>query len=174
MLIIMAGLPGSGKSRIATEISAALDGIVLDKDRLRAALFPPKAIEYSTSQDDFCMQLLYQTAAYLLENNPQRTVIIDGRPFAHAYQVNDLAFFFHTRGIPYRLIECVCSDEIARQRLEQDLAQSAHRATNRDYRLYLELKRRWMPIPPPKLVLDTGRPLKECLADCLAFLRSAD
>jgi predicted kinase len=42
MLIAMAGLPGSGKSTLATCLEPRLGAVVLDKDRVRAALFPPR------------------------------------------------------------------------------------------------------------------------------------
>jgi predicted kinase len=57
MLVVMAGLPGTGKSRLATGLAQALPGVILDKDRIRAALFPPEEIEYSLPQDNFCMQI---------------------------------------------------------------------------------------------------------------------
>src|SRR5947209_2269421 len=46
MLIAMAGLPGTGKSTLARQMARALSGVVLDKDVIRAALFPPALVEY--------------------------------------------------------------------------------------------------------------------------------
>src|SRR5262245_27920071 len=45
MLIMMAGLQGSGKSTLARHLADALPGIVLNKDTIRAALFPPALLE---------------------------------------------------------------------------------------------------------------------------------
>ena len=53
-------------------------------------------------------------------------------------------------GTPLKIIECVCSDETARQHLA-DSGQS-HPAGNRNYQLYLELKARYEPIRLPRLV----------------------
>jgi predicted kinase len=39
-LVIMAGLPGTGKSTISRVLAAEVGGLVLDKDNVRAALFP--------------------------------------------------------------------------------------------------------------------------------------
>jgi predicted kinase len=57
MLIAMAGLPGTGKSTLAHHLADACASIVLDKDSIRAALFPIDQVEYSTRQDDFCFKL---------------------------------------------------------------------------------------------------------------------
>ena len=60
--VIMAGLPGTGKTALAEALSKRLGGIVLSKDKVRAALFPPGAISYSGGQNDFCMSVLLMAA----------------------------------------------------------------------------------------------------------------
>src|SRR5436305_8496198 len=90
MLIAMAGLPATGKSALADRLAAALGGVVLNKDRVRAALFPPPALDYSAEQDDLCMRAIYRAAAYTLRTSPGVAVIIDGRTFSRAAQLPDL------------------------------------------------------------------------------------
>src|SRR5260221_5588941 len=99
MLIAMAGLPGTGKSTLARHLADACAGIVLDKDSIRAALFPSAQIEYSTRQDDFCMSIMFQVATYMLRNDPSQHVILDGRTFSPTYQapaLDQLAAELHT------------------------------------------------------------------------------
>jgi predicted kinase len=172
VLIVMAGLPGTGKSTLAVRLAAALGGVVLDKDRVRAALFPPPALDHSATQDDLCMAAIYQAAAHILTASPPRAVILDGRTFLRASHRHALFAWAASLGETPRLIECVCADEVARARLEGDLARGAHPARNRTYALYLEVKARAEPIPLPHLVLDTGEvPLEECVGRCLAHVR---
>jgi adenylylsulfate kinase len=171
VLIAMAGLPGTGKSRLARALAEALGGVVLDKDTIRAALFPPAEIEYSTAQDDFCLAIMLEVAEYLFHKQPRRLVILDGRPFGRRYQRADITRFAVERDIPAGFIECVCSDETARARLEQDAAASEHPAANRDYALYQQLKARFEPIEEAKLLVDTDQPFDACLACCLAYVR---
>src|SRR5262249_39463493 len=52
VLVAMAGLPGSGKSTLAACLERELGAVVLDKDRVRAALFPPRVLDYSAAQDE--------------------------------------------------------------------------------------------------------------------------
>jgi hypothetical protein len=82
MIVLMAGLPGSGKSTLARELAWRTSGRVLSKDDFRHALFAPEEIEYSTRQDDFCLELMLQTAGYLLTRDPARIIFLDGRPFS--------------------------------------------------------------------------------------------
>jgi len=89
MLIAMAGLPGTGKSTLAARLAAALDAVVLSKDAVRAALFPPPVRDYSTAQDNLVMEVIFKAAAYTFRTRSQQVVIIDGRTFLRTYQVRD-------------------------------------------------------------------------------------
>src|SRR5947208_14633057 len=111
MLIAMAGLPGTGKSTLAQNLADVYSGIVLDKDSIRAALFPIDLIEYSTRQDDFCMSIMFQVASYIIGDGPSGHVILDGRTFSHRYQVAALEQLAEVLNVPLKIIECVCSDE---------------------------------------------------------------
>jgi len=168
----MAGLPGTGKSALAKGLAARLPAVILDKDPIRAALFPPPLLEYSTQQDDFCMGVMLQVAEYILQKEPTRAVILDGRTFSRRYQVEKVAELATKLGQRLAILECVCSDEIARQRLEQDVTQGAHLAQNRNFALYLAIKARFEPIERPKLVIDTDGELRTCVEASLAYLRS--
>src|SRR5437660_12890454 len=85
MIVIMAGLPGTGKSTLARALAQRLPGAVLDKDAIRAALFQPAHVEYSSVQDDFCQEIMLQTAAYLLAKDAELHVLLDGRTFSRRY-----------------------------------------------------------------------------------------
>jgi predicted kinase len=170
MLIAMAGLPGTGKSSLARQLARDLSGVILNKDEIRAALFPPSWIEYSTKQDDFCMSILFQVASYLLSENPNRYVILDGRTFSYRYQVLELDQAAEKLNIPLKIIECVCSDETARRRLERDVPEGRHPADNRDYALYLSIKARFEPIREPKLVVNTDNDFADCVKLCISYI----
>jgi predicted kinase len=172
MLIAMAGLPGTGKSTLARSIASALSAIVLDKDTIRAALFPPQLVEYSTEQDDFCMSVIFQVASYIVQKDAQQHVILDGRTFSRLYQVLTLQELAAQLRTPLKIIECFCSDNTARQRLTTTtITNTQHPADNRNYALYLAIKARFEPIPEPKLLVDTDNGPAQCLAACLSYIQ---
>ena len=169
--MLMAGLPGTGKSALARAIVRNVDGVVLDKDVVRAALFHESLIAYSTTQDDFVIQVMLSTAEYLLRDNPQLVVFLDGRPFSQKYQVDAIVSYAEQIGAAWRVVECVCPEELALQRIQEDKGQ--HVAKNRDAALYQVVKDKFEVIIRPKLVVDTSAALEvnakkveEYLGDC--------
>jgi predicted kinase len=171
MIVLMAGLPGTGKSTLARVLADHTTGRVLGKDEIRHAIFLPSEIEYSSRQDDFCLRVMMETAGCLFERDRGRVVFLDGRPFSRRYQIENVVGAAESLGQPWRILECVCSEETARKRLAADAA--AHPAGNRNFHLYLEVKARFEAITHAKTVIDTERPVEVCVKEALAALRSS-
>ena len=171
MIVAMAGLPGAGKSTLARALAPRLAAVVLDKDRIRDSLFGPLHVDYNREQDDFCVDVMYRTTRWLVHRDPATVVILDGRNYAHADQIATLRQMAADLDEPLRVIECRCDGEMALARIEEDRAAGRHPAANRDAALYRKLQAAADPISQPKLVIDTGRPVADCVADCLAHLR---
>ena len=167
MLVLMAGLPGTGKSTLSRMLAAELGGTVIDKDQVRASLFAPPDIEYSTEQDDFCMAVMLKVAGYLLRKDPVRLIFFDGRTFSRNYQLKRVIGFAEAIGDPWRILECTCREETARRRLSDD---PTHIAANRNFELYKKIKARFEPITMPKTVIDTDQPLEACVQLATAAL----
>ena len=169
MLVLMAGLPGAGKSTLSRALATELGGTVIDKDTVRAALFTPPDIEYSTEQDDFCMAVMLKVAGYLFRKDPARIVFLDGRTFSRTYQLKRATGFAEAITQPWRILECICSESSARKRLSND---STHLAGNRNFDLYVQVKARFEEITFPKTLIDTDQPIETCIQLAAAALAS--
>jgi predicted kinase len=171
MIVLMAGLPGTGKTALANELAARTSGRIVSKDEIRHAIFAPDEIEYSSQQDDFCMELMIETAGYLLRRNPSRIIFLDGRTFSRRYQIENALAAATSLHQPWRILECVCSETAASQRLAVDVQAGAHHAGNRNFELYIDVKTRFETITHAKTVIDTDQPLEVCIQQALVALR---
>lgn len=164
MMVMMAGLPGTGKSTLARAAAERLPASrIVSKDDLRAALLDPARDPYSPAQNDFLLELMLATARYWLGSGVQ-TVFLDGRTFSRTYQRQRV----HALGLPVLTVECVCPRPLALARIAAD---SQHLAVDRDAALYDRVRAEFEPIAEPKLVLDTSQPLHQCLDHLIAALR---
>jgi len=167
MIVLMAGLPGTGKTTLARELARCTQGALLSKDEIRAALFSPDDVEYSVRQDDFVIEIMLEAARFLLQKDPARKIFLDGRTFSRQYQIDRVLQFARELAQPWTIIECACSDESARRRLDLE-PNPSHPAHNRTFALYLEVKARFEPITYPKTVISTDQPLEQSIEQALA------
>ena len=170
MIVIMAGLPGTGKSTLAQALARRLSGSVLDKDIIRAALFQPAHVEYSLVQDDFCQEIMLQTAAYLQDKDAEHWVLLDGRTFSRRYQRQRVIEFCSQVRTDWAVLECVCGEQTALGRLTEALTANTHLAANRTPELYRKIREAWEPIDEPKLIIDTDANIDSCVDQALRYL----
>jgi predicted kinase len=169
MIVVMAGLPGTGKSTLSRALAEETGGIVLNKDILRADLFPEAFVEYSIPQDDFVQDLMQRTAEYLLTRHSELTVFFDGRTFSRRYQIERVISLAEKLGTPWRIIECVCSESAAERRIQQG---KQHPARNRSIDLYRKIRDQFQGIERPKLLLNTDDTFATSFAAARAYLKA--
>jgi len=162
-IFALAGLPGTGKSALARELATRLGAPLLDKDRVRAALFAPGEIEYSREQDDLVIECVYRAVEFHARRGAA-AVVLDGRTYTRREQVEALLALARRTGSELVLVECVAEAAVVRARLERDARAGTHPARNRSVELYERLRREAEPIAGEKLVLSTDGTSPEDLA----------
>lgn len=170
MIVVLRGVPGSGKSTLARAIAPRLNAVILDKDSLRACVFPGDTVEYTTTQDDFVISLMLQAARYHLERRPRRPIFIDGRVFAVASQVEVVRQFAVEANTEFRVIECMCSRDSALRGIQADESSGTHLAKNRNAALLDAQLAKWEPVPYATIRIDTEKSLDDCAAAAITAL----
>ena len=170
--VIFAGLPGTGKSTLARAMAERLGAAILDKDRVRGALFPDALTDYSAEQDQLCMRAIVEAAAYLTERRQVKYIFFDGRTFSTRAQIEDLLLAAKRAGARWRILHVTCADAVAEQRLACN--DPGHPAKNRDPALYRRIRQHFEPILQPKLQVDTTLGVDRQLLAVEAYLAAKE
>lgn len=169
MIIAFAGLPGSGKSYFAHVLAERYKRfVVLDKDIVRSVLFPGTLTEYSSTQDDFCIDVILRSADMIIKRNPEMHIVIDGRTFSKRSQVTQVCRAAERMGIAYKFVQFVCDEETIKKRLE--IQAHTHVAKNRDYALYRRIKEESEPLSIPHLTLSSDETQEEKIRKFLEYI----
>lgn len=151
----LAGLPGTGKSSLARALARQSGAVVLDKDRVREALFPGQ-VDASREQDQLATRAIHACVEALAESGVAH-VVLDGRTYTRQADVEELTQLAQRCGARLEWIECVCAPDVARARISRDARDGVHPAPNRTPELYDELRARAEELRVPRLVVDTTR-----------------
>ena len=169
MLIVIPGLPGTGKSALADDVGRSLGATVLSVDPIEAAL-----LESGIEQSFATGFAAYRVAATVAEANLAlgRTIIVDA--------VNSVAeakawwpMLAERAGVELAVIECVCSDvQLHRSRLE-----GRDRGLAFPEPSWADVERRreeWVPWSIEHLVVDAVEPLDVNVERALAWVDRVD
>lgn len=127
-LLMMAGLPGSGKTAISKLLAPRINALRLDKDAVRDLVFPPTICRHDRALNDFCMELLFTAAKFAIVERNVQVVILDGRPFTLATQRSRACAVASDVGARPLFIHCTAPLEVLRSRIEA----TTHVARDRD------------------------------------------
>jgi hypothetical protein len=166
MLVLIAGLPGTGKSTIAMHLARRLRATVLRTDVIRKQLFPePK---YTEEEKELVYRVTFLIAEYLLR--AERNVILDGTFYKRSLRerVYQLAKAMKTKLI---IVECCAPEAVVKQRMEMR-AKKKNIPTDADFEVYKKIRDQFEPLQRPRVIVDTSNPLEENLAEIMRYIRS--
>ncbi|MDB5070860.1 MAG: ATP-binding protein [Candidatus Eremiobacteraeota bacterium] len=166
MLIVFTGLPGTGKTTLATQLAARLGCAIAEIDAIGSALRRAGATPDPIGLADYVIAETIADATL----RAGATIIIDavnGVEPARAMW-RDLA---ERHGTPLRIIEIVCADAAEhRHRVEQRNRNLAHR----DEPTWSDVQtREYEPWHDDRLVLDSRDTLAACLSRAESYVTAA-
>jgi predicted kinase len=115
MLVIIGGLPGTGKSTLAVALGDRLDALVINRDVIEASLW-----RSGIGHDDSARRAANDLLATLADDalGQGRSLIVDS-VFGEVERRDQLLATAAAHGEACRLFECVCSnDAVHRSRIE--------------------------------------------------------
>lgn len=164
MLILICGLPGTGKSTVANALARKIGATVLRTDEIRKKLFEEP--RYSEEEKELVYRVIFLIAEHLLKN--RCNVIIDGTFYKRALrqQVYEIA---EKTNSSIEVVECVTPEYLIKRRMESGRKRALSDA---DYEVYKKIKDEFEPIERKHIVIDTSRPPEQNLAQLLNELRA--
>lgn len=172
MILLLAGVPGVGKSHLAAALAPALNATILNRDAIRDALFLPQDLDYSPQQNHIATRTLLQVAEFLLDRDPARVLIFDGRPMSRASQIDQVAQLAQRTSHRLCILHCIASPELIAARLNAQMFRTTNGPIDDRLTKTIAIARDFAPITRPHLTIDTARPAEENVARVLAWLKS--
>jgi predicted kinase len=167
-VVVLAGLPGAGKSTMAQALAERLpDARVIDKDKVRHALFAP--CDYSAAERDVTFSAMLDAARYHLGRG--RIVIFDGLTFSRRSQVKAAEEVAAEGGAFAAVIVCDVPVAVAVERCEREAEEDGgHLAANRDGDVVRRVAAEMEEPAGAYLTLPTTRPVDDLVGPALAYV----
>lgn len=147
MLVLIAGLPGTGKTTVARAFAESSGATHLNSDALRRQL---GLMGHYAPEDK---QKVYEA---LLENTRDallkgQTVVVDSTFYNETVR-SAFRHLAHDCQVPLRWVEVRANEVTLLKRLQQTRPDS-----EADYKVYLDIRRQFEPLPDERLVIDTDQ-----------------
>lgn len=165
MLILICGLPGSGKTRVAEEFSKKLKIPILATDKIRKELFlKPK---YTNSEKRFVYQVMFLIADELLKN--KISVILEAVfPWEDLRKKARLLAKKHKT--PFKLIEVKCQEEVLLKRIDSRVEKGS--LSDADRKVYFKTKKEFKPIREKHIIINNSKNFKKTKEDIEKILKT--
>ena len=163
-LVLMAGLPGAGKTVLTLALGQALGWPVIDKDTLKSpllALGVPESVAGPASYD-----LLLALARDLLVE--QRLSVILDSPAAYAIVLARAGELAGSAGADLKVVLCLAPRDVRSRRVAARAGRPSQQASLLD--TAEDGQERFGHLPANTLRVDTTRPLAELVTDVLTYL----
>ncbi|MEM7115642.1 MAG: ATP-binding protein [Chloroflexota bacterium] len=163
-LLMMAGLPGSGKSSLVRQMCAVVDCIVISTDHVRAQLV--KQPSYTLSEMALVYEICYELIAKRLKRGQR--VIFDASNYLSARRER-----LFSVAQPYATPIAVCYVQAAQEVIQLRLQQRTRNGrkngnmSDADWSVYMWMLNKQEPLKREHIVLDTTATPSELLAQNL-------
>lgn len=166
-LVMMAGLPGSGKSTIALAISNSLHWPVIDKDTIKSAALEASVPEMIAGKISY--DLMFDIANDMLVQQ-QLSVVLDS-PAGYEVVMRKAQDMASSANAKLKVILCLADRSLRIQRLTERVPRPSQWATINQTGEDAWTEQRGF-FPADTLVLRTNRPIPELTKKAVAYLES--
>jgi predicted kinase len=160
MIVIVFGLPGSGKSYFGSRLAEKIGAEYVNSDRVRKELFPKHT--YSESEKAKVYDVLLNKLSEAIDQ--KKDLILD----ATFHKGATREVFIHMAEGQLFFIEVQANERVIRERVRRSRPYS-----DADFPVYKRLKKEWEPLELPHLILEsTDDNIDTMLQKALKYLKN--
>jgi predicted kinase len=169
-LILLAGLPGAGKTTLAAELGRKLQWTVLDKDLLKLTLLKLQLGMPEEETGRIAYELLFVLAEDILMR--QRSSVILDTSAHRLFILEEATRIAHVAGVQLKTILCTASSDLRRERLNERISSMLHHQfMNSMETTTIENDLEYFKhLPKDILIIETCNPLEDCLKKAIQYL----
>ena len=161
MLVVITGLPGSGKTTVADSLSKEIDAIVLSTDKIRKNMF--KNPVYNENDKRVVYNELFSRAREYLSSG--KNVILDGTFYTKS--LRDKAKEVGA-SVSEKVIFIYC--ETPEQILKERITKRKDKFSDADFSVYLKIKEVFEDFEEEVIIVDTSKPIDSNIRDIIKLI----
>ncbi|WP_018617474.1 AAA family ATPase [Segetibacter koreensis] len=141
MILIVFGLPGSGKSYFALKLASMVNAVYINSDRVRKEMLSKRT--YSDKEKLSVYEQMLSEAIKVIKHN---NVVLDATFYKREIRENFISNIDQNELLAF--IEVVADEALVRERMQKKREDS-----EADFEVYKKIKEEWEPMDEPHLVL---------------------
>lgn len=174
ILVVMAGLPGAGKTTLAVELGRVLNWAVLDKDWLKLSLLRLQLGMPEEEIGRIAYELLFNLAEDILVR--QRLSVILDTSARHRFIIEQASRIAHIAEVQFKTILCRASSDLRNKRLTERIFSTLHHpfmiplhttTIEDDLECFQHL-------PEDTLIIETSTPLEDYFEKVVEYLHPSE
>ena len=148
-LILVCGLPGSGKTTVANKIAEKTESLLFSTDVVRKEMVDKPV--YDEKEKEMVYNLIFGMAEKFLKN--AKNVVIDGTFYRKDLRkrIRDTAKKMKS---DFHIVHVVCEESLIRERMGKRKGEET--TSDADYKVYLKIKGKFEPIREKHFILKSG------------------
>jgi len=146
-LIVVCGVPGVGKTTVATTIADRLNGELLRTDVVRKEILPEP--EYTEEETRMVYRELLDRSRETIERGD--TAVLDGTFRASRFR-DQAAGVADRLNVPFRLVKVECAPEVVKERITS----RTDDASDADFEIHVKYRREFEPLDREHVTVDNS------------------